>query len=459
MKAVKNAVTGIIVGVLLIIVGTVLLIFNEGNNVKNIKTVEEARKELVNAKASPIDVNNEGALVGVNGTLTYLDNYLLDNEFYVSSNTKTVKMVRTVEMYQWDEESDTTDDKTTYSYKKVWKGSLISSKSFHESGHENPSVMPYENLVVYADNVKLGDFNISRDNLEKLTTDKDVQIQNASLPSGYTTSNNYITNSRDYSNPEVGDIRIKYSLVSTDEFSIVAMQQGSNLVDYTSSQNKKVHLVSSGIVSGTELINKLEANNNTLKWVLRVLGIALVCFGFASLLSPITQVLNIIPLVGKSISGLLTLMGLMIGFAYSMIVIAVSWIAYRPVLGCALLAIAAGFIIGFSVLFKKCKNKTPEVSGDNNVGVTNKEPINITNQEMINQQVSPNVEPLNNQGMINNQSIPVNNSQGQMVNNQSAPVNNFNQQGINNQGVSQNNGFNIPNVNQDNQGVDNNNQG
>lgn len=358
MKTIKNFFVGIILGVLFIIIGVFVLFFNERNNVKNMKSVSEARDKLVLTEPTPIKSENEGALVTLSGKLSYNNEDLYDSFFGVHSGKKTYKMQRFVEMYQWKEESSG-DDKDKKLYKKVWSSSIINSDLFDDASHVNPSSVPYDSLTIYADNVRLGDYAISSDNLKQVFTDEDVLIEDASLPFGYSLQNNYITNSGDINSPEVGDIRISYKMIDSNDFSIVAMQSGNKLVDYVSKQGKTIHLSSTGIVSGNELINKLESGNNVLKWILRIVGIVLISFGFAGLISPINKVLNFVPIVGNKISGIISLMALLVGVGVSLIIIGVSWVIYRPIIGILLLVSAALFMYGVVHLIKK--NKDPKL--------------------------------------------------------------------------------------------------
>ncbi len=355
MKTVKNLFVGVILGILFVIGGVFILFFNERNSVKNIKSISEARNVLVLAETAPIKSENEGSLVALNGKLSYDNEYLYDSFFGVRSEKKTYKMQRFVEMYQWKEENDS-DSKDKSVYKKVWRSSIINSDLFNDKNYVNPSVIPYDSLVIYADNVELGDYAISSDNLKSVLTDEDVLITDASLPLGYSLQRNYITNSNDISSPEIGDIRISYKMVNSNDFSIVAMQTGNTLIDYITEQGKTIHLSSSGLISGSELINKLESDNTTLKWILRIVGIVLISFGFAGLISPINKILNLVPFVGNRISGLLSLMALLLGSAVSFIIIGISWVIYRPVLGVLLLILATLFIVGLVYLVKKNKH-------------------------------------------------------------------------------------------------------
>ena len=115
MGGIGNAIKGVIAGILFILLCTVLLAWNEYNNVKNIKAVAEARDVYVQASSESVNPDNEGRLTAISGKLTVVDETLSDSLFNVSVHT--AKLTRTVEMYQWkEEESENSRGDKTYSY-------------------------------------------------------------------------------------------------------------------------------------------------------------------------------------------------------------------------------------------------------------------------------------------------------------------------------------------------------
>ena len=160
MEKIKNAIGGVIGGFICIIIGIVLLWWNEGNDVKNIKTIEEARDSLVNIASDTVDPSNEGKLVSTNGEIKVIDESLKDDYFNIIVPS-TGKLVRIVEMYQWVEDCETENEKTVCNYEKKWLDVVQNSSSFEEVGHDNPSTMPFEEAVYYADTVELGAFKLS----------------------------------------------------------------------------------------------------------------------------------------------------------------------------------------------------------------------------------------------------------------------------------------------------------
>ena len=357
MEKIKNAIGGVVGGFICIIIGIVLLWWNEGNDVKNIKTIEEARGSLVNVSSESVDSSNEGKLVSTNGKIKVIDESLKDDYFNIIV-PNTGKLVRVVEMYQWVEECETEDDRTVCEYDKEWLTTLESSSSFEESGHDNPSTMPFEEAAYYANEVELGAFKLSSTQIQMLSTGATVTPdQNAFLPNGYKVLDKYITSADSMSNPNIGDVRVSFKYNTDTTITVLAMQKGNSFADFKSKQGKVLNELRSGALTGEEMIDVVETQNNILKWVLRLVGVLLVTGGFAGLLTPILMVLSIIPLVGDGIAGVLRFIASLVGFAVSMLVIAIAWIAFRPLIGICLLAVVVGIVALIVVLIKKNKAK------------------------------------------------------------------------------------------------------
>lgn len=344
-------------GLLCIVIGIIMLFVNEGNNVKNIKTIEEARSVMINVVSDKVDSANEGKLVATNGELTVGDEYLIDSVFSVKVE-KTAKLVRIVEMYQWieDEEEDS-DGYVTYNYEKKWLTTVEDSSNFKDSSKSNPSRMPYEGAEFYSNNVSLGAFTINDTQKELLSTGATLSLDTTvTLPYGYTTQGQYITNSSNIASPNVGDVRISYVYNNDKEISVLAMQKGSGFAAYKSEAGKTLNEVRSGVLTGEEIINAVEQENEIFKWVMRLVGVLFVSFGFAALLSPIAFLAKFIPFFGKGIANIVSKMGFLIGLAVSLVVIAISWITFRPVIGLILLGIVLAIVAVICVAVTKSKN-------------------------------------------------------------------------------------------------------
>lgn len=378
MKKIKGIFSGVVAGIIFIIIGSILLWWNEGNNVRNIKTIEEARELLVNVENNKVEDKNEGKLVSTNGTLTIEDEFLTDSEFNVKVN-KTAKLQRVVEVYQWEEDADTQNDQTVYTYKRVWSDELIDSSFFNDRTRSNPTEKPYNTQQLYANKVSVGAFLLNTSLLEQLNVKQIVKLdESVTLPAGYKIDGNYITNATELSTPAIGDVRISFYYNDDKEVSILAKQSGNSFAGFVSEQGKVLYEMRSGTLSGEEMIIEVEKENNMLKVILRIVGIILLVIGFAGLLSPISNVVSLVPLVGKHVSNFVNLIGGMIGLCVSLVIIAIAWIRFRPIVGISLL-VGGALIIGLVIfLFTKSKKKAAIQS----------EPGVYSSSQVVNEQVN-----------------------------------------------------------------------
>src|ERR1700730_9920105 len=149
-----QSVMGVLIGIGLIIGSTILIFWNEGRAVQTARSLTEGEGLVIAADAANVDPANEGKLVHVSGELaTKIP--LADPEFGLT--TAAARLVRTVEVFQWKEESHTetkknlggSEDKvTTYTYTQVWSEPRIDSSRFHSpGGHDNPQ-QRYRHLEV-----------------------------------------------------------------------------------------------------------------------------------------------------------------------------------------------------------------------------------------------------------------------------------------------------------------------
>ncbi|MFM8807304.1 MAG: hypothetical protein ACKOJB_00080, partial [Chthoniobacterales bacterium] len=95
-----KAFTGIVVGIILIIVGIALLFWNEGRAVKTYNTLKEGQGLVVDVASDTVDAANDGKLVHLTADAV-TDETLVDSDFAISANA--IRLRRDVEMYQWKE--------------------------------------------------------------------------------------------------------------------------------------------------------------------------------------------------------------------------------------------------------------------------------------------------------------------------------------------------------------------
>ena len=355
MKRVGNSFKGIFGGVIAIVIGVILLWWNEGNNVRNIKSTAEMEKIYVDVKSDAIDPNNEGKLIATSGKLVN-EEELTDSTSGVT--IKTPYMRRIVEVYQWEEDSDTDEDgDTTYTYKKKWSSDIINSTSFHQSGHDNPLQKPYQDEMYYSSKVTLGAFTLSSNQVQSLSTNGNFNSYdvNKIAELNLYVSGNYITSSTDLNNPKIGDTRISFVYNNSTDISILAVQQGETFVDFVSKEGVSTNRVMDGVHSGIEMINIIKQENNMLKWILRAAGIILLFMGFATILKPISAITSYVPILGNLVGSAVGIVSFVLGLILGLLVITIAWIRFRPVLGICLLVVIAVLIAFLIIRGKKSK--------------------------------------------------------------------------------------------------------
>ena len=355
LSKMTSSFSGIIVGILLLFGGIAMLWTNEHNNVKNIKNVKELRDQVKDVSSSKIDDKYDGKLIATNGKLTYNESVITDDAFKVSATTPV--LVRTVEVYQWVEDSETKDDKTTYTYSKEWSEKIIDSSEFNKSeGHENPVEVKYESeRFETEETLKVGEYSLISSFKQLLPANKNVGIdEGIELPEGYKVYNKYITNSEDTSNPQVGDIRISYTKNDWKEASVLGKQIDDTIGEYTTKKNTNIKKIVEGITNGEGIIGGIESANKAAKWLWRVLGTLLIVIAVGSILGPITTLIGYIPFLGKIVNSMIGVVSFLIGLSIALLVIAISWFAARPIISIILIAVIACLIAGL-IYYKKTK--------------------------------------------------------------------------------------------------------
>ena len=173
---------GILFGFVLIIASIALLFWNEGKTIKREKALTETGSVAVSVKSDSIDAANEDKVIHLSGDVT-TDSILSDPDFNVNINA--LKLVRNVEMYQWQENQETKKERTsgggekevtTYTYSKTWSPTLIDSSAFKEAGHENPAAMPFVSEEFVAANANLGAFSLTSEQIENLGPEEELDV-------------------------------------------------------------------------------------------------------------------------------------------------------------------------------------------------------------------------------------------------------------------------------------------
>ncbi len=398
----KNKSGGILVGIIFILAGIFLLWFNEGRTVKTKAAIMEAEDEYIDVSSETIDKNNEGKLIATNGKLEVSYDGATDTTFDI--HVAKPKLKRTVEMYQWKETCEDNNGNEVCRYSMVWDDEIINSNAFEDATHNNPSSMPYSSETFTADGSRIGDFILDGELLNQLNADKKINLQDSAKITnmGLTNDGTYYTNVQN-GTPKVGDIRISFSYSDATNVSVLAIQNNNEFGKYKSKEGYTIYELKEGTLNGKQILQKLSDENNMTKWIFRLMGTIFIIGGFAAIISPLQRLANFIPFIGTVFGWVTGFATFILGLALSLIVIALAWLRYRPVLSIGLLI---GVLIVI-ILTKKLKTKN-----NTNKKEINTQPVNIQNTSVniTNTQPQTPIQPTNNTNELNQNNINSNNT-------------------------------------------------
>jgi hypothetical protein len=154
--------------------------------------------------------------------------------------------------------------------------------------------------------------------------------------------------------PQVGDVRINFSVVEQGPVSIVAAQGGDTFADYQTKAGGSIAMIVSGNVPAQQMFEDAIAGNTLITWLVRLGGFILIWIGFGLLFAPLSVIADIVPLFGSLVGAATGLIAFLLALAVALTVIAIAWVVFRPLLGIALLVLAvAAAVFGFRAFGKK----------------------------------------------------------------------------------------------------------
>ena len=391
---VGNSFKGVVGGFIAVVAGICLLWWNEGRTVKRQRTLDQGRKDVVEAKYDEVDSSLEGKLVHVSGAATTED-VLEDAEFQFAVNA--FRLERKVEMYQWVEHEEhetkeklggSEEETITYTYKKEWREDLVDSSGFEEGGHENPTEMPFEAGTIYASSAAFGDYSLNSDQIsrvgslielapaksewvqKKIKEFQERGVENVKASElgdvcGYRgmeirgkTFYLPVRPGQENNTAQVGDVRVSFFYVGPkQDISIIAQQAGSSFQTYMT-KNGPLDELRNGIKGAEEIFQAAENENKVMAWILRLIGFILIGKGFSAIFKPLPTLMAFVPFLGKIVGAGVGLIAWTLAAVISLIVIAIAWLFFRPILAIVLIAAAVGIL----VLIKKMKGQATEVA-------------------------------------------------------------------------------------------------
>ena len=353
-----QSVAGVVIGLLLIVGAIILLFWNEGRAVQTARSLTEGEAAVIDVDPVKVDAGNDGRLIHVSGNLVTTVP-LADPDFGVT--TPAARLVRTVEMYQWKEESHTetkknlggSEDKvTTYTYTQVWSEPRIDSTRFHEqNGHANPQAR-YRHLETAAHDAMLGGFRPGDSALLRLATNDEFRVDPAGadalrgrLAGAVAIVDGQIFLGTDPARPRIGDLRVTYHIAPVGPVSFIGRQSGSDFAEFQTKAGDRLLMATAGSVSANDMFKAAEAENRILTWILRAVGAVIMFIGWTLIGQPLAVLGGVVPLIGDVVAAGVGIAALLMTAIAVPVVIAIAWFWYRPLVSIAVLVIGTLIVV------------------------------------------------------------------------------------------------------------------
>jgi hypothetical protein len=342
-----------LIGLIMVPAAIALLYWNEGRAVDAIRALNRGAAAIVEVDSAAVDPGSNGRLVHLSGMLRPTTP-AKDPEFGVTADGL-VRLSRTVEMFQWEEETSTKSQQNvggskttekTYTYKREWSAQPVDSEHFKvPGGHRNPA-MRARSATFDGAGVKLGFWQVDPSVLDKLTMFAPLTVQSAP-PSGYQASGDGFYHGQDPGQPAIGDVRVSFTGVPAQTVSVAAAHASGVLTAYRDPNGYTIALAETGVVSAAVLFHDEKKSEGILTWILRGVGFVVMLIGFVCVTRPLTMLFAVLPFLESLVGAGAFLVALTIAVPITLLTIAIAWIVHRPLIGGLLLvgAVAAMFLL------------------------------------------------------------------------------------------------------------------
>lgn len=357
---VASAFGGMIFGLILFVVAFPVLFWNEGRAVHRAQDLEEGQKGAETIEVHSVDPAHEGKLVFASGPATTSES-LRDPIFGITTKDS-LRLKRSVEMYQWKESEHTEKKKNlgggetttkTYTYAKTWATELIDSSRFHQpQGHQNPRQLPCTAAEFVGGVIQLGAFQVpenlksSLHDFQPLTvTSEQIDGVAEDQTSKWRVASGHFYSGQDPDNPSIGDARVHFQHVPSGPCGLVGVQMGTTFAPFTTRRGGSLFELRSGQTTKDDFFRRLNSDNDLMTWVLRLVGFGMMLFGLMLLFRPMSVLADIVPFFGTLVGYGTGLLAFLLALPLSLSTIAIGWIVYRPLLGIGLLVVSVGLLV------------------------------------------------------------------------------------------------------------------
>ena len=377
-----GAFKGIATGFIMFVIGTIVLFWNEGNYIKTKKSIDEAQGVAISVSdVSSVDPSLNGKLIHASAFADTQD-VLTDGLFGISE--RAIAISRKVEYYQNKEHSSTqTKDKigggqekiTTYTYEAGWASDPIKSSEFKDPAYQSSNFIltNVEKKEMLAQNVTFGGYKLPKFIISSISGDipADVKLTDQELKQWegiisksmadrgirreskvVHTAGNVVYFGNSTSNPSIGDVRVTLTKVMPADISIIAKVVGNTFEQFIASNQKTFSSVAMGTVSAESMFASAHSSNSMITWILRLIGVILVVFGLKTMFGILPAIFKVLPFMGNIVGMGVGLICGVVGVAWSLVIISIAWLFYRPLVAIPMLVLA-----GAGIWYLKQKGK------------------------------------------------------------------------------------------------------
>ena len=266
-------------------------------------------------------------------------------------------------------------DKTTQAAYERFYGVQKSTKQPTQQPAQQQAAIPDSVLALLPDSVKA-----ALDSLKAVNDSINKQMENAVNKKDLEyvhQASNVLYFGRVPGSPEVGDVRVSFEKVVPAKVTVMAVVEGDSFKPYKAKNGKRFQTLVMGKKSGDEIIDAEKEANSMILWALRIIGIMMVIGGLKGIFGFLETILKVVPFIAGIFGWGVGVICTVIGIAWSLIVIAIAWLFYRPLLGISLLVLA-GFLIW--VFAFKGKDKLKELASKH---ASKREPQLVQNSDNV----------------------------------------------------------------------------
>jgi hypothetical protein len=409
-----QAIVGIPVGIVLFLASFGVLFWNEGRAVHRAQALEEGKSNCVDVTdISKVNPENDKKLVHMTGEAK-AEGPASDPKLDVTAPPGSLKLTRKVEIYQWQETSETKTEKkvgggekrTTYYYhEKEWVDKPISSSGFHadDGDHQGEAIKnvgskPFDDEVFRAKDPRIGAYKLTDHQVDQMGAGEKLPVTSemqASLPADLKGKLKVGADGNYYQpydgpragspedapggkpaprgdpsvDPQIGDVRVSFLAVKPATISLVYRQVGDTFEPYTAKSGSTLDMLVVGSKSSQEMFAAEEQTNAATTWILRLVGFVLMAAGIFLVLKPFATFADFLPFLGDLASAAIGLFAILVALPLTLITIALGWVFYRPLIGIPLLLLGLGLIGGTFYLVRKGRAaRAEERKGDSRRG-------------------------------------------------------------------------------------------